>query len=119
VARRARDLGRRAAGSAERRRTLSPPVSAIVELTHANGATTRIDGGWLGAGTPFRTTIEVSGTEGTLAHDSAAGGGETAVAGLAPSAEPDAGLPPQTEDHPYRTQIADFAEAIRTGGPLG
>ncbi|MFD6698654.1 MULTISPECIES: Gfo/Idh/MocA family protein [unclassified Microbacterium] len=96
----------------------SPPVSAIVELTHANGATTRIDGGWLGAGTPFRTTIEVSGTEGTLAHDSAAGGGETAVAGPDPSAEPDAGyLPPQTEDHPYRTQIADFAEAIRTRRP--
>lgn len=95
---------------------LSVPVTATVELTHASGATTRIDGGWLGEGAPFRTTIEAVGTTGVLAHDSAAesAGASGAVAGdIAPA---DAGhLPPQTEDHPYRTQIADFAEAIRTG----
>ncbi|MGN7860547.1 Gfo/Idh/MocA family protein [Microbacterium sp. 22303] len=101
----------------------SAPVTAVVELTHASGVTTRIDGGWLGEGTPFRTTIAAVGTEGTLAHDSAADAvTETAAsapgdAGPAPSVESGAGyLPPQTEDHPYRAQIADFADAIRTGG---
>jgi len=106
---------------------LSAPVTTTVELAHANGVTTRIDGGWLGEGAPFRTTIEVVGTTGVLAHDSAAetsaGAGGTAAdagdAAPAPSVDPaDAGyLPPQTEDHPYRAQIADFADAIRTGGP--
>lgn len=98
---------------------LSPPVTATVELTHANGVTTRIDGGWLGAGAPFRTTIEAVGTDGVLAHDSAAGadGGSTAEgADAAAAAEGGPGyLPPQTDDRPYRAQIADFAESIRTG----
>lgn len=112
---------------------LSAPVTATVELTHVNGVTTRIDGGWLGEGVPFRTTIEAVGTDRALAHDSTAetpaGAGGTAADGVSPadpagsaSADPghtaDAGyLPPQTEDHPYRAQIADFAQAIRTGGP--
>ena len=100
----------------------SAPVTAVVELTHANGVTTRIDGGWLGEGAPFRTTIAVAGTEGTLVHDSAdavaESTDETADTGPAPSVGSDAGyLPPQAEDHPYRAQIADFADAIRTGGP--
>lgn len=86
---------------------LSTPVRATVELTHANGVTTRIDGGWLGVGTPFRTSIDAVGATGTLAHDSAAG---TNPADLVH-------LPSQTEDHPYRSQIADFADAIRTGNP--
>ncbi|MBS1907903.1 MAG: Gfo/Idh/MocA family oxidoreductase [Actinobacteria bacterium] len=90
---------------------LTRPVTATVELTHANGVTTRIDGGWLGEDAPFRTTIEAVGVAGVLAHDSAA----TEV-GTPGAASADTGhLPPQTEDHPYRAQIADFAEAIRTG----
>ncbi|MGN8026237.1 Gfo/Idh/MocA family protein [Microbacterium sp. 22242] len=87
---------------------LAAPVTATVELAHAGGATTRVDGGWLREGTPFRTTIEVVGTNGTREHDSAAG-----------SARPgDVGdLPPSTGEQPYRAQLADFAEAIRTGLP--
>ncbi|GAA4489476.1 Gfo/Idh/MocA family oxidoreductase [Microbacterium panaciterrae] len=82
------------------------PVTATVELVHTGGAVTRIDGGWLGEATPFRTTIDVAGTDGVRAYDTAAS---------APSA--DAGYLPPTDGDPYRAQIADFAEAIRTGGP--
>ncbi|OZB87356.1 MAG: hypothetical protein B7X41_13135 [Microbacterium sp. 14-71-5] len=92
---------------------LSAPVTASVELIHANGVTSRIAGGWLGEGVPFRTSLEAVGTAGALAHDSAR---ETGGAARTPSVDTDSGhLPPQTEDHPYRAQIADFAEAIRTG----
>jgi len=95
----------------------SAPVTAVVELAHANGVTTRIDGGWLGEGAPFRTTIAVAGTEGMLVHDSADAVAGTTGAEPAPRVASDAGyLPPQAEDHPYRAQIADFADAIRTGG---
>lgn len=99
---------------------LSAPVTATVDLTHANGVTSRIDGGWLGEGVPFRTTIEAVGATGVLAHDSAAhdsadaAGASGVSAPGAPPADPGY-LPPQTEDHPYRAQIADFADAIRTG----
>jgi len=97
---------------------LSAPVTATVELTHANGVTSRIDGGWLGEGTPFRTTIEAVGTTGALAHDSAAATAGASGVSASDAAPTDPGyLPPQTEDHPYRAQIADFAEAIRTGRP--
>jgi myo-inositol 2-dehydrogenase/D-chiro-inositol 1-dehydrogenase len=83
---------------------LAVPVTATVELVHTGGAMTRIDGGWLGEGTPFRTTIEVDGADGVRRHDST----------TAAPATVDDYLPP-TDDHPYRAQIADFAEAIRTG----
>ena len=100
---------------------LAAPVTATVELRHENGVVTRIDGGWLGEGAPFRTTIEAAGAEGVLAHDSAAGADASdavAPAGAAGPPAVDAGyLPPPTEDQPYRAQIADFAEALRTGGP--
>ena len=44
--------------------------------------------------------------------------GDAADAGSASSVGSDPGyLPPRTEDHPYRAQIADFADAIRTGSP--
>lgn len=85
----------------------STPVTATVRLEHTSGVTTRIDGGWLGGDAPFRTTIEAVAAGGVLAYDSAAG------SDIAPPA--DGYLPPATEDHPYRAQIADFAEAIRTG----
>ena len=52
---------------------LAPPVTATLRLTHVDGAVTRIDGGWLGEGTPFRTTIEAAGAAGVRRHDSAAG----------------------------------------------
>lgn len=113
---------------------LVPPVTATLQLTHAGGAVTRIDGGWRGEGTPFRTTIEVAGTEGARQHDSAAGAGSAAIrrAGDSLAASGSAGirgaadsagsgsagveyLPPVTDGNPYRVQIADFADAIRTG----
>ena len=97
---------------------LSAPVTATLELRHANGVTTRIDGGWLGGNAPFRTTIEATGSAGVLAHDSTAVEDSPRADASGADRDPEAGyLPPQTEDHPYRAQIADFAEAIRTGRP--
>ncbi len=87
---------------------LAASVTATVELVHASGAVTRIDGGWLSPGTPFRTTIEVVGVDGVREHDSAAGSAPGANAGVPP---------PQADNTPYRAQIADFARAIRTGRP--
>ncbi|VXB78563.1 Predicted dehydrogenase [Microbacterium sp. 8M] len=100
---------------------LAAPVTATVELRHENGVTTRIGGGWLGEGAPFRTAIEAVGADGVLTHDSAAEAdtarGVTAAGPAGASAEDPGYLPPPTEDQPYRAQIADFAEALRTGGP--
>lgn len=74
---------------------VSPPVSAHVTLTHANGAISHLRADWLEPGTPFRSMVEVAGSEGILRFDT--------------------DLDPAGAD-PYRAQLADFAEAIRTGG---
>jgi len=77
--------------------TVEPPVSAHVTLTHVNGAVSHVRADWFEPGTPFRSSVEVAGSEGTLRFD-------TADAGSAAS-----------EDDPYRAQLADFVDAIRTG----
>ncbi|WP_313480238.1 Gfo/Idh/MocA family oxidoreductase [Microbacterium sp.] len=74
---------------------VSPPVSAHVTLTHANGAITHLRADWLEPGTPFRSTAEVAGSDGILRVDT--------------------DVDPADAD-PYRAQLADFAAAIRTGG---
>lgn len=78
-------------------------VTAVVTLTHRGGAVSRIHGGWLGSGTPFRTAIEVMGASGRLQHDSA----DTAVDGY---------LPPAADgQNPYLLQLADFVSALESG----
>ncbi|REJ05099.1 gfo/Idh/MocA family oxidoreductase [Microbacterium bovistercoris] len=78
-------------------------VTADVVLTHRSGAVSRIHGGWLGPGTPFRTTIEVIGSTGRLRHDSA-------------EAPPDGYLPPaDAGESPYLTQLRDFLTALEDG----
>ncbi|MFC4138453.1 MULTISPECIES: Gfo/Idh/MocA family protein [unclassified Microbacterium] len=78
-------------------------VTADVVLTHRGGAVSRIHGGWLGPGTPFRTAIEVIGTKGRLRHDSA----ET---------PPDGYLPPDgAGESPYLAQLTDFVTALENG----
>lgn len=74
---------------------VAPPVSAHVTLTHANGAISHLRADWLEPGTPFRSTVEVAGSDGILRFDT--------------------DVDPIGAD-PYRAQLADFAEAIRTGG---
>jgi len=73
---------------------VAPPVSAHVTLTHANGAISHLRADWLEPGTPFRSTVEVAGSDGILRFDT--------------------DVDPIGAD-PYRAQLADFAEAIRTG----
>ncbi|MFE6996226.1 Gfo/Idh/MocA family protein [Microbacterium sp. NPDC057659] len=78
-------------------------VTAVVTLTHRGGAVSRIHGGWLGPGTPFRTAIEVIGTTGRLHHDSA-------------DAAADGYLPPAADGQdPYLLQLADFLSALEAG----
>lgn len=74
-----------------------PPLTAEVVLTHASGAVSRVRAEWLAPGTPFRSTAEITGTGGTVHVD-------TAVPVSAPA-------------DPYRAQLADFAEALASGGP--
>lgn len=73
---------------------VAPPVSAHVTLTHANGAISHLRADWLEPGTPFRSQVEVAGSDGILRFDT--------------DADP-------IGADPYRAQFADFAEAIRTG----
>lgn len=81
---------------------VQPPVSAHVTLWHVNGAISHIRADWLGPGTPFRSRIEVVGSDGTLSFDTAS-----------PDVEADRYVPPTAE--PYRAQLADFIDALRTG----
>lgn len=78
-----------------------PPVSAHVTLWHANGAVSHVRADWLEPGTPFRSRIEVVGSDGTLGFDTASP--DVDGEGYAPTAEP------------YRAQLADFIDALRTG----
>jgi myo-inositol 2-dehydrogenase/D-chiro-inositol 1-dehydrogenase len=64
-------------------------------LTHESGAVSDVRGAW---GTYFQSVFDIDGTDGTLGWDAA-----TAPAGDGP------------EDAPYRSQLADFAAAIRLG----
>lgn len=73
---------------------VTPPLSAHVTLTHANGAMSHLRADWLEPGTPFRSQVEVAGADGILRFDT--------------DAEPE-------DDAPYRAQLADFVDAIRTG----
>lgn len=83
---------------------VQPPVSAHVTLTHANGAVSHVRADWFGPETPFRSLAEVAGTEGILRFDTADSSGQR-----------DGYLPPTDDVDPYQAQLADFAEAIRTG----
>lgn len=45
-------------------------ASGTAVLTHESGVITQVVGVWAPPNTPFRTTFHVSGTGGTLSHDS-------------------------------------------------
>ncbi|MGB3730536.1 Gfo/Idh/MocA family protein [Microbacterium sp.] len=80
---------------------VQPPVSAHVTLTHAGGAISHVRADWAEPGTPFRSTLEVTGDRGELSVDTSASDAEDE----SPASAPD----------PYREQLADFLDAIRTG----
>lgn len=83
-------------------------VTAQVALTHRSGALSQIHATWSAPGIPFRTTIEVWGTTGSLRHDSSTGDGVLADLG-----EPRGSLVlPTSESDPYRAQAADFVTSL-------
>ncbi|WP_329267135.1 Gfo/Idh/MocA family protein [Streptomyces sp. NBC_01451] len=84
-------------------------------LTHADGTITQVVGVWGPPGTPFRTTFHVSGTGGTLQHDSRAHP-DLRITGAGADG-PAEGIPAgDFGESPYLTQIREFAEAF-AGGP--
>ncbi|MFF0159914.1 Gfo/Idh/MocA family protein [Streptomyces sp. NPDC005263] len=84
-------------------------------LTHAGGTITQVVGVWGPPATPFRTTFHVSGTGGTVDHDSQAHL-DLRITGRA-TGDPADGIPDgDFGESPYLTQIREFADAF-TGGP--
>ncbi|MDH6626142.1 putative dehydrogenase [Streptomyces sp. LBL] len=84
-------------------------------LTHVGGTLTQVVGVWGPPATPFRTTFHVSGTGGTVQHDSQAHL-DLRITG-ASAAGPAAGIPAgDFGESPYLTQIREFAESF-AGGP--
>jgi myo-inositol 2-dehydrogenase / D-chiro-inositol 1-dehydrogenase len=90
------------------------PVTSHVVLTHASGVISHIHGSWVAAGMPFRTSVEVAGSEGRLRHDSAETHALRTDAAPAPG-EPDYLPPTSPQENPYHSEIADFVAAIREG----
>lgn len=84
---------------------LTPPVSAHVTLTHRSGAISHLRADWFERDTPFRSVAEVVGTSGSLRFDTGS-----------PEGTAEGYLPPVSDVDPYRLQLADFLNAIRTGG---
>ncbi|MFK0402603.1 Gfo/Idh/MocA family protein [Microbacterium sp. NPDC090225] len=90
------------------------PVTSHIVLTHANGVISHIHGSWVAPGIPFRTSVEVAGSEGRLRYDSA----EDRTLRTDAVADPGATdyLPPMSpQDSPYFAEIADFVTALREG----
>lgn len=86
------------------------PVTARVELTHANSTRSHLEATWGAPGLPFRTGVEISGSLGTLSYDSATD--LSPPAGSAPTATDH--LPPTSlSAGPYLSELADFVAAIR------
>ena len=88
------------------------PVTSHVVLTHGSGVITHVHGSWLAAGMPFRTSVEIAGTEGRLRYDSAEDHEMRADVVLTSA---DSGYLPPMPPHesPYFAEIADFVAARR------
>ncbi|MCT9821214.1 Gfo/Idh/MocA family oxidoreductase [Microbacterium sp. W1N] len=87
------------------------PVTSHVVLTHRSGVISHVHGSWVAAGMPFRTSVEIAGSEGRLRYDSAE---DTTLRTDAVTDGGDADyLPPMSpRQSPYYAEIADFVAAI-------
>lgn len=91
--------------------------SVQVVLRHVAGAISLVHGTWGRPGTTFRTTFDIAGTAGVLTHDSAdhpavrTDLGDVPVAGGGRRL-----LPAMPSESPFRTELGEFAVALR-GGP--
>ena len=90
------------------------PVTSHVVLTHRSGVISHIHGSWVAPGMPFRTSVEVAGSEGRLRYDSAEDHASRTDTVL--TADDSDYLPPMSaQESPYYAQIADFVSALRDG----
>lgn len=88
------------------------PVTSHVVLTHRSGVISHIHGSWVAPGMPFRTSVEVAGSDGRLRYDSAEDHTLRTDAVL-DSAAADYLPPMSPEESPYYAEIVDFLAAIR------
>jgi len=96
--------------------TLDEPVQAAhVLLTHTSGAVSQVSGTWGPQHLAFTTSFSVSGTGGTLSHDS---GTERGFSTDLPPAAGTGGLIPDIDpaESPYYVELAEFIAAFE-GGP--
>jgi predicted dehydrogenase len=93
----------------------APVQAAHVLLTHTSGAISQVSGTWGPEHLAFTTGFSVSGTRGTLAHDSAA---ERVFSTDLPPTGGAGGLIPDVDpaESPYWTEIAEFLASF-AGGP--
>ncbi|MFB4349662.1 Gfo/Idh/MocA family protein [Microbacterium sp. CR_7] len=88
------------------------PVSSHVVLTHRSGVISHVHASWGLPGMPFRTSVEVAGSEGRLRYDSAEDRTQRTDAVLDETATDY--LPPMSpQESPYYAEIADFVAAVR------
>jgi myo-inositol 2-dehydrogenase/D-chiro-inositol 1-dehydrogenase len=91
------------------------PVTSHVVLTHRSGVISHIHGSWVALGMPFRTSVEVAGSDGRLRYDSAEDHTLRTDAVLDDDAASDYLPPMSPQESPYYAEIADFVAAIREG----
>ncbi|WP_334153157.1 Gfo/Idh/MocA family protein [Microbacterium sp.] len=87
------------------------PVTSHVVLTHRSGVISHIHGSWVAPGMPFRTSVEVAGTEGRLRYDSAEDQ-TLRTDSVADGGDADYLPPMSPQESPYYAEIADFVAAI-------
>ena len=90
------------------------PVTAHVVLTHRTGVISHLHASWVASGMPFRTSVEVAGSEGRLRYDSADDSSLRTDAVL-PEGDTDYLPPMSPQESPYYAEIADFVAALREG----
>lgn len=90
------------------------PVTAHVVLTHRSGVISHLHASWVASGMPFRTSVEVAGSEGRLRYDSAEDSSLRTDAVL-PESDTDYLPPMSPQESPYYAEIADFVAALREG----
>jgi predicted dehydrogenase len=90
---------------------------ALISLRFASGAIGHIEGSWAFPAGNFRTSLELAGTEGLLAHDSdQAKPLEVQYhAGAEPASPPALGSPAPMSDDPYFQEFQHAIEAIESG----
>ncbi|WP_051138797.1 Gfo/Idh/MocA family protein [Agromyces italicus] len=94
---------------------VAPVVAAQVVLDHESGLISHVHGTWGSPALPFSYSFDLAGDTGVLRFDSAR---DDTVRAVFPPVEPGGYLPETSgAESPYSVEIADFARAIRSGGP--